>query len=121
MLWILQIVLAGIFLTSGIFKSTHSKKKLISIGQTGVGPLPMPLVRFGAVCELFGAVGILLPWLTGIAPVLTPLAAVGFAIIMVVAIGSHIYLRELRNTLATIGILVASVLVAVGRFGMLGG
>lgn len=76
----------------------------------------MPLVRFGAGCELLGAPGIILPSATGIAPILTPLAACGFAIIMAVAIGAHITLRELRNTLATTGILIASIVVAISRF-----
>lgn len=76
----------------------------------------MPLVRFGAACELAGTPGIILPWATGIAPILTPLAACGFAIIMVVAIGAHLSLHEARNTLATTGILLASVFVAISRF-----
>jgi len=115
-LWTLQAILAAIFLVSGASKSTLSKQRLVAIGQTGVGPLPMPLVRFGAACELLGAPGIILPRATGIAPVLTPLAACGFAIIMVVAIGAHISLRELGNTLATTGILIASIVVAISRF-----
>ncbi len=71
-LWTLQAILAAIFLVSGASKSTLSKQRLVAIGQTGVGPLPMPLVRFGAACELLGAPGIILPRATGIAPVLTP-------------------------------------------------
>lgn len=115
-LWTLQLVLAAVFLTSGLSKSTLPKDRLIAMGQTGVGPLPMPLVRFGAVCELAGVLGIVLPRATGIAPILTPLTAVGFSIIMVVAIGAHISLREVRNSLATTGILVACLVVAIARF-----
>ncbi len=116
LLWTLQAMLAFTFLTSGVLKSTLSKARLVSMGQTGVGPLPMPLVRFGAICELFGALGVVLPRATGIAPVLTPLAACGFSIIMVVAISVHVHLREVRNSLATTGILVAALVVAISRF-----
>ena len=35
---------------------------------------------------------------------------------MVVAISAHAYLREVRNTIATTGILIASVAVAIARF-----
>ena len=86
----------------------------------------MPLVRVGAILEVLGAVGVVLPWATGIASVLTPLAATGFAAIMVVAISSHLYLwrigsierrsSELRNVLATSAILTGSLIVAVARF-----
>lgn len=115
-LWVLQAILAVTFLVSGVSKSTLSKQRLVAMGQTGVGVLPMPLVRFGAACELAGVPGIILPRATGIVPILTPLAACGFAIIMVVAIGAHLSLREARNTLATTGILIVSVFVAVSRF-----
>jgi uncharacterized membrane protein YphA (DoxX/SURF4 family) len=115
-LWTLQALLAIVFLASGVSKSSLSKEKLVAMGQTGVGPLPMPLVRFGAICELFGVLGILLPWGTGIAPILTPLAACGFAVIMVVAISAHVHLREVTNSLATTAILIVSLVVAIARF-----
>jgi DoxX-like protein len=50
----------------------------------------------------------------GTAEFLTPVAAVGFAIVMVGAIGSHAYLREPRNVALTTLIFAAAVTVAVG-------
>ena len=129
MLWFLQGTLAAVFLASGSTKSWMAEDRLVAMGQTGVGPLPMPLVRLGAILEIPGAVGVLLPWATGILPVLTPLAAVGFAIIMAVAIPSHIYLwrrgvgarrvREKINVVGTSAIFLASVTVAIARFAQL--
>jgi predicted RNA binding protein YcfA (HicA-like mRNA interferase family) len=52
--------------------------------------------------------------MVGIAPFLTPLAAAGFALVMVGAIGSHAYLREPRNVALTTLIFIAAVTVAVG-------
>lgn len=52
--------------------------------------------------------------LVGIAAFLTPLAALGFAVVMVGAIGSHAYLREPRNVAATVAIFAAAT-VAIGR------
>lgn len=115
-LWIGQIVLAIVFAASGIAKSTQSTKKLIETGQTGVAVYPKTIVRVTAYAELLGAIGIIVPWLTDIAPVLTPLAAVGFAVVMIGAISSHIRLREPRNTALTTTILIIAVLVAIGRF-----
>lgn len=115
-LWIGQIVLAVVFTASGIAKSTQSKEKLVEMGQTGVAVYPKTVVRLTAYAELLGVIGIIVPWWTGIAPVLTPLAAVGFAVVMVGAISSHIRLREPRNIAITTTILIISVLVAIGRF-----
>ncbi|WP_433527109.1 DoxX family protein [Nocardia pseudovaccinii] len=115
-LWIGQIVLAVVFTASGIAKATQSKEKLVEMGQTGVAVFPKPVVRLTAYAELLGVIGIIVPWWTGIAPVLTPLAAVGFAVVMIGAISSHIRLREPRNIAITTTILVIAVLVAIGRF-----
>ncbi|WP_433685069.1 DoxX family protein [Nocardia sp. CA-119907] len=115
-LWIGQILLAIVFTASGIAKSTQSKEKLVASGQTGVAVFPKPVVRLTAYSELLGAVGIIVPWWTGIVPVLTPLAAVGFAVVMIGAITSHVRLREPRNIAITTTLLIIAVLVAIGRF-----
>jgi hypothetical protein len=119
MLWIFQGLLAAVFTASGAAKSTLSKPKLIAMGQTGVAPFPVPLIRFTACCELLGAVGVILPWLTHTAAFLTPLAAAGFAVIMVAAITSHARLREPVNVALTTVILLVAVTVTAARFGSL--
>ncbi len=115
LLWTLQVALAAIFTASGLAKISQPKERLIASGQTGVAPFPLPVVRVTAFCELLGAIGIVVPPLVGVAPMLTPLAAGGFAIVMVGAIGSHAYLREPRNVALTVAIFIAAVTVAVGR------
>lgn len=118
-LWIMQALLALTFLVSGMPKSTLSRERLVALGQTGVAVFPLPVVRATAVAELFGVVGIILPWATGVAPVLTPLAAVGFAGVMVGATIAHVRLREPRNVVLTSVLFVLAVTVAVGRFAQL--
>ncbi|BDB40773.1 MULTISPECIES: DoxX family protein [Mycobacterium] len=115
LLWTLQATLAAIFAVSGVAKISQPKERLIAMGQTGVAPFPLPVVRVTAFCELLGAVGILLPWLVGVDRYLTPLAAAGFAVVMIGAVGSHAYLREPRNVALTALIFAAAVFVAVGR------
>jgi hypothetical protein len=88
-LWIVQGLLAVVFLGSGLAKSTMSRERLIATGQTGIALFPTPVVRFTAVCEVLAAVGLLLPWAIGIARALTPLAAAGLCIVMVGAASSH--------------------------------
>jgi uncharacterized membrane protein YphA (DoxX/SURF4 family) len=115
LLWTGQALLAAIFLVSGSLKISQSKERMIATGQTGVAPFPLPLIRVVAACELLGAAGVVLPWLTGIAPILTPLAALGFAPIMVGAAISHYRLKEPLTVAANLLIMTVAILIAVGR------
>jgi hypothetical protein len=119
-LWILQSALAVVFAVSGVAKSTMSRKRLLATGQTGIALFPMPVVRATAVCELLAVAGLLLPWATGIARVLTPLAAAGLCVVMVGAASSHSRLREPWSVAANVLLFAAALTVAVGRFGQLG-
>lgn len=116
-LWVVQAILAAIFLGSGLAKSTQSKERMIAAGQTGVAPFPLPVIRVVAALEILGAIGLIVPWLTGIAPVLTPIAAVCLAVVMVGAAISHASLREYRQVIGVnTPIFLACLFVAVGRF-----
>ena len=118
--WIVSAVLAVVFLGSGAAKLTMSRERLIATGQTGIAIYPMPVVRFTAACELLGAVGVVGPWATGIAPVLTPAAAVGLGLVMIGAAYAHTRLHEPRNVAANAVLFSACVFVAVARVAMLG-
>jgi len=115
-LWICQGLLAVIFAVSGAFKISKSKQWLVDNGQTGVVFFPQPAIRAIATLELLGVAGIILPWATGIAPILTPLAASGFALLMVGAAICHTKLREPRNVAINAVIFAIAVFVAYGRF-----
>ena len=115
-LWSGQILLAFVFLVSGVCKSLWSKERLVASGQTGVQFFPQPAIRLIAASELVAVVGVTLPWLTGIAPVLTPLAATGLSLVMVGAAITHIKLREAKNVAITCVLFAVCVFVAAGRF-----
>jgi hypothetical protein len=114
-LWLAQGLLALVFLWSAYCKGTWSRERLVASGQTGVQGLPLPLIRFVATAELFGVVGLVVPWATGIAPVLTPIAALGLGTIMVLAAFIHARLHEPRNVLGNIVLLAVCLFVAFGR------
>lgn len=76
-LWIIQIVLALLFLFAGIMKLVMPIDTLTA--QTGFSG---PFMRFIGVAETAGGLGLVLPGLTGIRPALTPLAAGGLVIVM---------------------------------------
>ena len=119
-LWIFQAVLAATFAGSGLAKSTMSRERLLATGQTGTALFPMPVVRVTAVAELFAAAGLLLPWATGIARVLTPVAALGLCVVMIGAASSHARLREPRSVAANAVLFGMALTVAIGRLAALG-
>lgn len=93
-LWIGQDVLAAVFALSGTLKSTQSKERMLATGQTGVRDFSLPAIRLVAACELLAVIGLLVPQATEIVPVLTPLAALGLAVVMVGAGVAHARLRS---------------------------
>lgn len=114
-IWICQGVLALAFATSGTLKGTQSKPRMIATGQTGVQGYSLPFIRFIAICELFGVAGLILPTALGIFPALTPLAAIGLAIIMIGAAHAHWVLREPRNVAVNATLFALCIFVAWGR------
>jgi uncharacterized membrane protein YphA (DoxX/SURF4 family) len=121
-LWTGQIVLAALFALSGALKSTMSRDRMLETGQTGAAAFALPVVRFTAICELLAVLGLILPRLLDVAPVLTGWAALGLAVVMVGAMAMHSKLAiaghkpaEWRNVGANAVILAVCVFVAAGR------
>lgn len=114
-LWILSGLLAVIFLASGLAKISMSRERLIASGQTGIAMYPMPVVRFTAACEIAAAFGLILPWASGVAPVLTPLAAAGLCVVMIGAAVAHGRLREPRSIAINAVLFAAALVVVIGR------
>jgi hypothetical protein len=117
LLWSCQILLAAAFGYSGICKSIYSEETLVNkIGQTGVAGLPLTLIRTIGIAELLGTVGIILPWWLGITPVLTPVTAVCFTVLMLLAAPIHYRRKEPRNVTTNLVLLAISIFTAYGRF-----
>ena len=76
-LWVIQGLLAALFLFAGGFKLALPLAALAK-----VSPLPAPFLKFIGACEVTGALGLILPGLLRIRTGLTPLAATGLVIIM---------------------------------------
>lgn len=115
-LWSAQVLLALLFLFSAVIKGTQSKQGIIEIGQTGVANYSLSVIRFVAGCELLAVVGLIGPQATGIARILTPLAATGLVIIMFFAARAHLALKEPRTAAGNIVIAGVCVFVAAGRY-----
>lgn len=82
-LWIIQVLLALLFLFAGGTKLVLPIETLTSMGSPNQIHLPGLLLRFIGVCEVLGAIGLILPSLLRTRPGLTPLAAAGLVIIMI--------------------------------------
>lgn len=115
-LWILQIVLAAFFGMAGVVKSMQPKEKLAE-KLPWVEDFSAGTVRFIGVVELLAAIGLILPAATDIAPVLTPLAATGLAVIMVLAAVTHRRRKETSAIGMNALIFVVCAVVAWARFG----
>jgi uncharacterized membrane protein YphA (DoxX/SURF4 family) len=118
-LWIGQILLAVICIVSGSMKSTQSRDRMIETGQTAAKIVPLGYLRVAGVTELLAVLGLILPWVTGVARVLTPVAAAGFGAVMILASTVHMRLREPRNVAANMAILALCLFVSIGRFAVL--
>jgi uncharacterized membrane protein YphA (DoxX/SURF4 family) len=116
-LWILQGVLAAVFLSAGLPKIVKPKEELVAPMGEWVNSFPAPGVKLLGLVEILAAVGLVVPPLVGIAPVLSPVAAVGIIAIMAGAIVAHA--RESAGSKIAMNVVLA-VLAAVvvwGRFG----
>lgn len=115
--WILSAVLALAFLGSGLMKVTRPREKLLEDERMGwVNDFPANQVKGIGAVEVVGALGVILPWLLGIARVLTPIAALGLAGVMTGATIVHNRRGERQAFPITIGLLTLAVVVAVIRF-----
>jgi uncharacterized membrane protein YphA (DoxX/SURF4 family) len=113
-LWIVQVLLALLFLFTGGMKLVIPPDVLASMGSPNQIPLPGWLVRFIGVAEVLGALGLILPGLLRIKPWLTPLAAAGLVVIMVGAVALSI---AADGVAAGVVPLVAGLLAAFVAYG----
>ncbi len=110
--WIVQLLLALLFTASGLMKLFAFDSFAASAPALAD---QRPLVAFIGVAELAGAVGLIIPALTRILPVLTTWAAVGLATIMVLATGFHLLRGEVSHAVVTIIILALTAFVIYVR------
>ena len=110
-LWIIQALLAALFLFAGGIKLVMPMEEMMK--QMPIA-LPGWFVLFTGIVEVLGAVGLILPWLLGIRPGLTPLAAAGLVIVM---IGATVYTFAAGQIASALIPLVVGVLCAFVAYG----
>jgi len=116
-LWIIAGLLAVAFLGAGLMKLGQPRKKLVDSGMGWAEDFGDGAVKAIGVLEVLGALGLVLPAVFDVAPVLVPIAATGLALVMAGAIVVHARRKEPQMVVANVVLLVLAVVVAWGRFG----
>ena len=114
-LWVIQGLLALVFLMAGSMKAAQPMSTLAK-RLPWTATFPAPAVRFIGVAEIAGALGLILPGLTRVAPILTPLAAIGLVLVMLLASGFHARRGEYQTIAMNAVLLALALVVVIGRF-----
>jgi hypothetical protein len=115
-LWIVAGLLALAFLFAGVTKVARPQDQLAE--QMGwVEDFSPGMVKLIGALEVLAAIGLIVPPLVGVAPVLAPLAAVGLVLLMIGAAVTHGRRREMPMVLVNVVLLALAAVVAIGRFG----
>lgn len=114
-LWIAQGSLAAMYLMAGTFKTfqtAKAKEQFPWAKNRSDG-----FVRFVGISELLGALGLILPMVTGILPWLTPIAAIGLSFIQLLAVlTEHLPKKEYTIIPMNILLLGLAIFIVFGRW-----
>lgn len=112
-LWITAGLLTLAGLGAGLNKLLRSRAGLIALGRQfdWANDVPAPLIKLTASLEVIGALGVILPLATRIAPLLTPIAAIALAVLMIGPTVLHLRRHESPLPAVIVGLLAVAVAV----------
>jgi len=116
-LWVLQGALAVVFAGSGLAKIALPQERLSTMMGDFLDQIPAPAIKLLGVAEVAAGVGLIVPPLVAIAPILTPLAGIGVLAIMGGGVIIHGRRREYPNVAVNVVLAGAAAVVIWGRFG----
>jgi hypothetical protein len=118
MLWIITGLLAVVYLGAGLGKLIVPKEKLAAFPAGGwINDFSAGAVKGIGALEVLAAMGLILPAVFDIVPVLVPLAALGLVMLMAGAVITRIRRHEVKPMVADLAYLALAAFVAWGRFG----
>lgn len=109
--WIVAALTALMSLAAGFTKVSKPTEALVGMGMQWTESYSNVQVKTIGALEVVAAVGIIVPALTGIAPVLSPIAAVCLFIVMVGAVVVHVRRKESSTPAIVLGLLAAATAV----------
>jgi uncharacterized membrane protein YphA (DoxX/SURF4 family) len=113
--WIVSGLLALAYLVAGGTKVFTGYDK-IQDRMTWTSHAKPWHVKVVGILEILGAIGLIVPVLAGILPILAPIAASGLALLQVVAIVIHIRIGEGKKIAGNVALLLLALFVAIVRF-----
>ena len=117
-LWIAAGLLAAVAMAGGISKTFVPKAKLAAAhGGEWTAGASVGFVKTLGVLELLAAVGLILPAIVDIAPVLVPVTAVCWVVLMIGAMITHGRLGQPKLVMLNMVYLALAAFIAWGRFG----
>ncbi len=114
-IWIVQVVLAAMMFGAGMFKIVTPRPKLAE-KMHWAKTWTDGNVKLLGLAEVLGAAGLILPGLLRILPVLTPIAGICLAVLMVGAVKVHLDFKE--SPVPAVVPLLLAIFVAIGRFAL---
>jgi hypothetical protein len=116
-LWAVQGLLAFVYLAAGGLKVVRPREQLVASGRLDwMKDNSDAVVKAIGAVEILGALGLILPGLTGIAPILAPIAAVGLVVVQIGALRVHLTRNERQPLPVNAILLLLAAFVAIGRF-----
>ncbi len=117
-IWIAQALLALVMLGAGATKLAQSKQQLMASGNMDwTEDFPEPQIKGIGTLEVLAAIGLILPALLDVAPVIVAIAAVGVVLLMLGAAATHVRRGEGKLVPVNLVIAAIAVFIAVQRFG----
>lgn len=113
-LWVVQILLALMFIASGLWKLLTPIEQLAE-SFPWVGEVSAVLVRGTSLLDVVGGLGLLLPSVTRIRPRVAVAAAIGCAALQLGAIVFHVSRGEVADIPFNLVLLTLALFVAWGR------
>jgi hypothetical protein len=114
--WIVAGVLALSNLFAGGTKLVRTKEEIQASGMGWAEDFSQRTIRGIGAAEVLGGLGLILPPLTHIAPVLAPIAAIGLVILQILAAITHVRRHEFKVLAANVPLIILGVVVAVLGF-----
>lgn len=111
LLWILQALLALVFLAHGLMLLMPPPEVAAQMNQN----LPRWFTLFLGAAEVAAGIGLVVPGVTRIKPMLVPAAALGVVLVLVSATIFHVMRNEMGSAVITAVLLVMAIVVAHGR------
>ena len=119
-LWIVQVSLLGIYSSYGVYKTFFTEKAKEKMAWTN--GRTDNFIRFVGIAEILGAIGVVLPMVTGILPWVTVLAALGLTLVQGFAIFTeHLPKKEYKFLPLNVYFAAMSIFVVIGRWALLAG